>query len=189
MTLDAPSLTLANSVGYPPVGLRDSQLFFPRLLSSSKFESPSVTSCSGLRSGRMKLLCPEPTSDNSSSHLSMPVVHDKLTDLPGNALLPSRLCAPHLRISLPYRYRTLKIIAFLTSLHASYAILVRRATAFPAATFRFHLPMDTLADQLTIPFVGFVGDFQLPVKSALPGAHKKKDSSISRRVLCNSVLT
>jgi hypothetical protein len=58
-------------------------------------------------------------------------------------------------------------------LHASYAISVRRASALPAASFRFHLAMDTLAVRLTVPPVGSVGDFHSLV-SAPCRAHKMK---------------
>ena len=54
-----------------------------------------------------------------------------------------------------------------------YLISVRRTSVLPAASFRFHLAMDTLAVRLTIPPVGFVG-LSLPSKSALPGAPKRK---------------
>src|SRR5688572_6053581 len=97
----------------------------------------------------------------------------KLQISPGNAHPPSRLCPPHIRTSFPYRYRTLKILAFSSSLHASYAISVRRASALPAASFRFHLAMDTLAVQLTIPPVGFVADFHSLV-SAPCRAHQNR---------------
>src|SRR5437660_12869083 len=97
----------------------------------------------------------------------------KLQTSPGNALSLSRLCPPHLRTSFPYRYRTLKIFAFSSCLHASYAISVRRASVLPAASFRFHLAMDTLAVQLTIPPVGFVGDFHSLVNAPCR-AHKRK---------------
>jgi len=50
--LTHPSLLLANSVGYLPGGSRASQLFYPRLLWSSKFESPFRTSRLGLQSDR-----------------------------------------------------------------------------------------------------------------------------------------
>jgi hypothetical protein len=110
-------------------------------------------------------LIPSPLSDGSSKA--------KLQISPGNALSPSRLCPPHLRTSFPYRYRTLKIFALSSSLHASYAISVRRTSALPAASFRFHLAMDALADQLTIPPVGFVGDFHSLVRTPCR-AHKEK---------------
>src|SRR6266851_5262331 len=75
--------------------------------------------------------------------------------------------------SFPYRYRTLSLLALSSSLHASYAISVRRASALPAASFRFHLAMDTLAVRLTIPPVGFVGDFHSQL-SAPCRAHQKE---------------
>src|SRR6266705_2172800 len=109
----------------------------------------------------------------------------KLQTSPGNAHPPSRLCPPHLRPSFPYRYRTLKIFASSSSLHASYAISVRRTSALPAASFRFHLTMDTLAVRLTIPPVGFVGDFHSQV-SAPCRAHKAEGRrSLLRRPSSN----
>ena len=54
-----------------------------------------------------------------------------------------------------------------------YAVSVRQASALPAASFRFHLAMDTLAVRLTVPPVGRVEDFHLQV-SAPCRAHKKK---------------
>src|SRR6266480_389149 len=104
----------------------------------------------------------------------------KLQTSPGNAHSPSRLCPPHIRTSSPYRYWTLKIIASSSSLHASYAISVRRASALPAASFRFHLTMDTLAVRLTIPPVGFVGDFHSLV-SAPCRAHNAENDRMLRR--------
>src|SRR5256885_4310859 len=101
----------------------------------------------------------------------------KLQTSPGNARSPSRLCPPHLRTSFPYRYRTLKIAAFSSSLHASYAFPVRRASVLPAASFRFHLAMDTLAVRLTIPPVGFVADFHSRVRAPCR-AHKEKGTSV-----------
>ena len=44
---------------------------------------------------------------------------------------------------------------------ASYAVSVRQASALPAASFRFHLTMDTLAVRLTFPPVGPVEDLHL----------------------------
>ena len=42
---------------------------------------------------------------------------------------------------------------------ALYAISVRRLGTLPAASFRFHLAMDTLAIQLTLPTAKRVVDF------------------------------
>src|SRR6266404_1639805 len=75
--------------------------------------------------------------------------------------------------SFPYRYWTLSLLALSSSLHASYAISVRRASVLPAASFRFHLAMDTLAVRLTVPPVGSVGDFHSLV-SAPCRAHGQK---------------
>ena len=56
---------------------------------------------------------------------------------------------------------------------ASYAIPVRRASALPAASFGFHLAMDTLAVRLTVPPAGPVGDFH-PQVGAPCRAHQQK---------------
>src|SRR5882672_12476573 len=96
--------------------------------------------------------------------------------------LPS-FVPPHLRPSFPYRYRTLKIVACSSSLHASYAISVRRASVLPAASFRFHLTMDTLALRLTIPPVGFVGDFHSLVRAPCR-AHNEQRRPVGRPHLC-----
>ena len=53
---------------------------------------------------------------------------------------------------------TLKILAFLSTVTASYEIPVRQASALPTATFRFHLAVDTLAVRLTVPLIGPVVD-------------------------------
>src|SRR6059036_3799837 len=105
----------------------------------------------------------------------------KLQISPGNAHPPLRLCPPHIRTSFPYRYWTLKICASSSSLHASYAISVRRASVLPAASFRFQLALDTLAVRLTVPPVGSVGDFHSQVSAALPGARRKRALVGSRR--------
>ena len=54
-----------------------------------------------------------------------------------------------------------------------YTVSVRRASALPAASFRFHLAVDTLAVRLTVPPVGSVGDFHSLV-SAPCRAHKEE---------------
>jgi len=77
---------------------------------------------------------------------------------PGIANRPSRLCPPHLQHTLPYRYWTLNTLAFSSGYTASYVVSVRRASVLPTASSGSHLAMGTLAVQLTIPPVGFVGD-------------------------------
>ena len=49
--------------------------------------------------------------------------------------------------------------------------LYRQASVLPAASFRFHLAMNTLAVRLTVPLAGSVEDFHLRV-SAPCRAHK-----------------
>ena len=56
---------------------------------------------------------------------------------------------------------------------ASYAVSVRRASALPAASLRFHLTMDTLAVRLTVPPDGPVEDLNLQ-ESAPCRAHQGK---------------
>ena len=57
---------------------------------------------------------------------------------------------------------------------ASYAIPVRRASALPAASFRFHLKADTLAVRLTVPPIRPVKDLHLQVNAPCR-AHKHKE--------------
>ena len=94
---------------------------------------------------------------------------------PGNAHPPSRLCLPYLLPRFPYRYGTLEILASSSSVTASYTIPVRQASALPAASFRFHLTVDTLAVKLTVPPVGSVKDFHLqvgaPCRAHMPKRH------------------
>ena len=54
-----------------------------------------------------------------------------------------------------------------------YAVPVRQASALPAASFRFHLAMDTLAVRLTVPSIGPVRDFH-PQVIAPCRAHDKE---------------
>jgi hypothetical protein len=65
-------------------------------------------------------------------------------------------------------------MAFSSGMTASYAISVRQASALPAASFRFHLTMDTLAVWLTVPPVGPVEDLHLQVGAPSRAHHKKR---------------
>ena len=91
-----------------------------------------------------------PTMPSADFCLSIETPHDAPSPKanrqtsPGNAHPLSRLCPPHIRPRLPCSYWTLKIFAFSSDAGASYAIPVRRASALPKASFRFHLAMDTL---------------------------------------------
>jgi hypothetical protein len=46
-----------------------------------------------------------------------------------------------------------------------YAVSVRQTSVLPAASFGFHLAMDTLAVQLTVPLAGPVLDFNQHVNA------------------------
>jgi len=59
----------------------------------------------------------------------------------------------------PYQYGTLEFFASSSSMGAIYALAVRQVSALPAASFRCHLAVDTLAVQLAVPLIGPAGDF------------------------------
>ncbi len=84
---------------------------------------------------------------------------------PGKTLEPSHLYSPHLHLCFPCKYWTLKILAFSSSITASYVIPVRRVSALSAASFRFYLTIDTLAVQLMIPLTGLIEDLHLQVQA------------------------
>jgi hypothetical protein len=79
-------------------------------------------------------------------------------------------------------------IGLLTPLRRLYPLPVRRASALLTASFRFHLAMDTLAVQLTLPLAGCVEDFHLQV-SAPCRAHQNKGSGLRRTQLQNYQIT
>ncbi len=103
---------------------------------------------------------------------------------PGNALPPPRLCPPHIRSCYPYRYWTLETFDSSSSMNASYAIPVRQASALPAASFRFHLTMDTLAVRLTVPPAGSVEDFNLQVGAPCRAHKEERDGNQPSPILC-----
>jgi len=176
--LTHPQPALADTVRYPQHGCPASQPGLLHLLSPSKIEAPCRYFMFRPSARSKRLLCPRLTSVDPSRHLSMSLAltADRQTS-PGNAHPPSRLCPPHLRPCFPYRYRTLKIMAFSSGTAALYAIPVRQASALPSAAFRFHLTMDTLAVRLTVPPVGPVADFHLQVSAPCRAHHKKKPRS------------
>jgi hypothetical protein len=59
-------------------------------------------------------------------------------------------------------------MAFSPGAAASYAISVRQASALPAASFRFHLAVDTFAVRLIVPLAGPIEDFHLQVTIQSP---------------------
>ncbi len=54
---------------------------------------------------------------------------------------------------------TLSLFALLSLAFASYVVSVRRTSALPSASFRFHLTVDTLAVRLAVPLAGPALDF------------------------------
>ena len=62
-----------------------------------------------------------------------------------------------------------------------YAVSVRRTSVLPAASFRFHLAMDTLAVRLTVPLAGPVLDFDQQVSAPCRAHNKKRRAKAARR--------
>ena len=125
-----------------------------------------------------RTLWPRLTSDDPSPHLSMPVALSRSSDLPGYCALTF----PLMPVGSTSR-RSVQELGFastgpLTPPCRLYPLPVRQASVLPPASSRFHLAMDTLAVQLTLPLAGRVEDFHLQV-SAPCRAHQKK---ASRRV-------
>ncbi|QLA17541.1 hypothetical protein GD605_16360 [Desulfolutivibrio sulfoxidireducens] len=75
----------------------------------------------------------------------------------------------------------MKIYAFSSDAAASYALPVRRASALPAASFRFHLAMDTLAVRLPVPPAGSGEDFHLQVHGEFRAKFKGGCNSIQNK--------
>jgi hypothetical protein len=71
-------------------------------------------------------------------------------------------------------------IGLLTPLRRLYPLPVRPASALPSASSRFHLTMDTVAVQLTLPLAGCVEDFHLQVSAPCRAHQNKKGAMISR---------
>jgi hypothetical protein len=67
-------------------------------------------------------------------------------------------------------------IGRLAPLRRLYPLPVRQASVLPSASFRFHLAIDTVAVQLTLPLAGCVEDFHLQV-SAPCRAHQEEPAS------------
>ena len=75
-----------------------------------------------------------------------------------------------------------KRLAFSPGASASYAIPVRQTGALPAASFRFHLTMDTLAVRLAVPPHWACRRLSLPSKRSMPVA-REQDGPANRPVL------
>ena len=89
-----------------------------------------------------------------------------------------RLCLSHLRLYVPYKYRTLEILASLSRTAALYVLPVRQASVLPAASFGFHFAVDTLAVRLTIPLIRLVWNFR-PIETRHAG-HTTQKSQLEK---------
>ncbi len=85
------------------------------------------------------------------------------------------------RSRLPCRYRTVKIRAFSSDTAASHALPVRRASALPAASLGFHPADGHPCRPAASSPCGSGEEHAPPHGCALPGAHEKTGSPVSRR--------
>jgi hypothetical protein len=92
---------------------------------------------------------------------------------PGITHSLSRLCLSDIRHGVSVQVLGFADICPLTLPCRLYPLPVRQASALPTASSRFHLTMDTLAVQLTLPLAGCVEDLHLLV-SAPCRAHKEE---------------
>src|ERR1019366_8166860 len=104
---------------------------------------------------------------------TLSVSQDNMADLPGYCALTFTL----MPVGSTSR-RSVQVLGFasigpLTPPCRLDPLPVRQASALPTASSRFHLAMDTLAVQLTLPLAGCVGDLHPPSECALPGAPNK----------------
>jgi len=79
-------------------------------------------------------------------------------------------------LSRPCKYRTVESFASLSRQWAIYLMAIRRADALPAASFRFHLTMDTLAVRLVVPLAGSTGDLHPQVIRPAPPEPEQRPS-------------
>src|SRR5437762_11326134 len=103
----------------------------------------------------------------------MLVAHGDDADLPGYDALTVTLMPVGFTSQCSVQEPGFTEICLLTPLRRLYPLPVRRASALLTASFRFHLAMDTLAVQLTLPLAGRVEDFHLQVNAPCR-AHKNK---------------
>lgn len=78
---------------------------------------------------------------------------------------------------------TLKSLAFLSGISASYPLPVRQTSVLLTASFRFRFTSDTLAVRLTLPFDGRVRFFQ-PLEM-YHAWHTKKKAGLHRLLTLN----
>ena len=107
-----------------------------------------------------------------SERLSTPsVTEDNMADLPGYCALTFALMPVGSTSQRSVQVLGFASIGPLTPPCRLYPLPVRQASALLTASSRFHLAIDTLAVQLTLPLAGCVGDLH-PQVSAPCRAHK-----------------
>jgi len=103
---------------------------------------------------------------------------------PGNALLLSHLCLPHLHRYLPCKYWASVTYDTLPRNDASYEVPVRQTSVLPSASFRHSLTGLPLLSANASPYRVHRG-LAPPSISALPGTHKKTAPKMRRLIIFN----
>jgi len=121
-------------------------------------------------------------SADSFNPFSLPLGNDSpktgLKVSPGNALLLSHLCLPHLHRYLPCKYWALVTLDTLPGNDASYEVPVRQTSVLPSASFRHPLTSLPLPLANASPYRMHRG-LAPPSNSALPGTPKKRVSYLA----------
>jgi hypothetical protein len=94
---------------------------------------------------------------------------------PGNALIPSHLCLPHILENPPCKYWASMACVILPDFQASYAISVRQASVLPSASFRHPFTSLPLPAANASPYRVHRG-LPPPTISALPGSSRQQGS-------------
>ncbi len=118
---------------------------------------------------------------------TLSVTQDNMADLPGYCALTFTLMPVGSTSQRSVQESGFTEICLLTQLRRLYPLPVRQASALLTASSRFHLTMDTLAVQLTLPLAGCVEDFHLQV-SAPCRAHKNKRPALTGEPLLNFLI-
>jgi hypothetical protein len=146
---------LATSGRYLRIGRAASQPHLLCLLSPSRDQVPSGTSCSALR----RVVNPTRMASADFCRL-IPPPHDRGSTRQSDRSPRVRRAtfAPHTRRIYLHIVRMVMVMGFeslgpLARMCLPHAVPVRRAGALPAASFRFRLATDTLAVRLTVPTI------------------------------------
>jgi len=110
---------------------------------------------------------------------TLSVTKDNMADLPGYCALTFTLMPVGSTSQRSVQVLGFASIGPLTPPCRLYPLPVRQASALPTASSRFHLAIDTLAVQLTLPLAGCVGDLH-PQVSAPCRAHQKESAALWR---------